>query len=240
MPNDCLTIAFLGTGLMGQPMARRLVDAGFDVTVWNRSPEKAKKLEKAGAKVVGHPDEAARGKDIVITMLSEGRAVNQVLFDLGVFETLHAGTLVIDMSSIKPREAKDHEETLKTKGIRHLDAPVSGGTQGAADGSLAIMVGGDRQDFKRAEPIFKHLGRATLVGPAGSGQLSKLANQAIVATNIGGVAEALLLASSGPQRINGRVRRQPGFAGTWPAHVGSQLQARRAAYDSYQGLEQYS
>lgn len=197
MLNKPIRLAVLGTGLMGQPIARRLVDAGFDVTVWNRSPEKILPLLAAGAKAAENPAGAARGADAVITMLTDGSVVKHVLFAQGVADVLVAGAMVIDMSSIKPAEAVNHVKRLALSGIAHLDAPVSGGTRGAEEGNLAIMVGGLPEEFERAQKIFAALGRATLVGPSGAGQLAKLANQAIVATNIGGVAEALLLVSGG-------------------------------------------
>lgn len=190
-------VAILGMGLMGVPMARRLLAAGFPVTVWNRTRAKAQVLHADNAIIAASPVEAVCEVDIVITMLSDGAAVGEVLFDQGAAQAMRPGALVIDMSSIKPQEARTHAERLKTMGLSHLDAPVSGGTGGAAAGTLAIMVGGEEADFARAAPVFAPLGRATRVGPSGAGQLAKLANQIIVAINIGGVAEALLLAAGG-------------------------------------------
>ncbi len=191
------TIAVLGTGLMGAPMARRLLLAGHSVRVWNRSPEKARALVADGAKAFGEPAEAVSGCDFVVTMLSDGKAVADVLFDRGAAEAMGEGTVVMDMSSIKPGEARDHASALSGRGIAHLDAPVSGGTRGAEAGTLAIMVGGEERAFGQAKPVLSAMGRPVRVGGAGAGQLSKLANQAIVAVTIGVVAEATLLMRQG-------------------------------------------
>jgi 2-hydroxy-3-oxopropionate reductase len=206
-------IAFLGIGLMGEPMARRLLAAGFALTVWSRSPAKAESLAGDGAKIAASPADAARGAEIAITMLANGPAVSEVLFEGGIADTLGPGALFIDMSSIPPAMARGHAERLAGNEIACLDAPVSGGVRGATDGTLAIMAGGGDADFERARPVLEVLGRPTLIGPAGSGQLAKLANQAIVGITIEAVAEALLLASAGgadPARV--REALMGGFA----------------------------
>lgn len=192
-----MRISVLGTGLMGAPMARRLLAAGHAVSVWNRTPGKALPLAAHGARVAGSAAEAVSDAEAVITLLENGSVVGDVLFAQGVADALPHGGLVIDMSSIKPREAREHAERLTERGVAHLDAPVSGGTVGAEAGTLAIMAGGDAADFARAAAIFAPLGRATHVGPHGAGQLAKLANQMIVGITIGAVAEALLLAAKG-------------------------------------------
>ena len=191
-----MKLAFLGIGLMGFPMARRLCEAGHDVHVWNRSRDKAERLASM-ATVHDSAASAAREAEIVITMLENGAVVEQVLFGAGVANAMNPGTVVIDMSSIKPAEARAHAERLGDYAITHVDAPVSGGTIGAEQGTLAIMAGGKPSTFARAQPVFAALGRATLVGPAGAGQLAKLANQMIVGITIGAVAEALLLCQKG-------------------------------------------
>ncbi|MDP1657232.1 MAG: NAD(P)-dependent oxidoreductase [Hylemonella sp.] len=191
-----MKLAFLGIGLMGFPMARRLCEAGHDVHVWNRSRDKAERLASM-ATVHDSAASAAREAEIVITMLENGAVVEQVLFGAGVANAMKPGTVVIDMSSIKPAEARAHAERLGDYAITHVDAPVSGGTIGAEQGTLAIMAGGKPSTFARAQPVFAALGRATLVGPAGAGQLAKLANQMIVGITIGAVAEALLLCQKG-------------------------------------------
>lgn len=191
-------IALLGTGLMGAPMARRLIAAAFDVAVWNRTPAKAEPLAADGATVAGTAAEAVAHAAVVITMLSDGPAVTDALFGAGrAAEALAPGALVIDMSSIPPGVARDHAQRLGSHGRRHLDAPVSGGVRGAAAGTLAVMVGGEEADFLEAAPVFAAFGRATRVGPSGAGQVAKLANQVIVGVTIGAVAEALLLAAAG-------------------------------------------
>lgn len=193
-----LRVAVLGVGLMGAPMARRLLGAGFAVTVWNRTRAKAEPLADVGATVAETAVEAVEGAAIVVTMLADGPAVADALFGSGrAAEALAPGALVIDMSSIPPATARDHAQRLAAHGRRHLDAPVSGGVRGAEAGSLAIMAGGDEADFAEAARVFAALGRATRVGPSGAGQVAKLANQVIVGVTIGAVAEALLLAAAG-------------------------------------------
>ncbi len=213
MAEDNHDIAFIGTGLMGAPMARCLLKAGFNVTVWNRSPEKAEALQGDGAKIAASPAEAAQNADVIITMLTAGDAVMQVLFEMGAMRSARAGATFVDMSSIAPSTSRDIAAKLESEGYAALDAPVSGGTKGAAEATLAIMVGGDRDTFKAIEPVFTAMGRATFVGPPGSGQLAKLANQAIVAITIGAVSEALLLAEAGgayPGAVRNAIRG--GFA----------------------------
>ena len=179
-----LCIAVLGIGRMGLPIARRLCQAGHTVHVWNRTRSKAEVLAADGATVHEQAVDAARQADITLSLLENGPAVAQVLFDVGVADALRAGSLFIDMASIQPAEARDHAHRL-------------GGTVGAEDGTLAIMVGGSASDFERAQPVFSALGRATHVGPHGAGQLAKLANQMVVGITIGAVAEALLFAAKG-------------------------------------------
>lgn len=193
-----LKVAVLGTGMMGFPMARRLCEAGHAVHAWNRSREKAAPLAAHGATVHAEAALAVRDADVVVCMLDHGAVVGDVLFGAhAAAQAMRSATLVIDMSSIKPREARDHAAQLAAMGKAHLDAPVSGGTVGAEAGTLAIMAGGDAAAYERALPLFAALGRATHVGPHGAGQLAKLANQMIVGITIGAVAEALLLCEKG-------------------------------------------
>jgi 2-hydroxy-3-oxopropionate reductase len=192
-----MRISLLGTGLMGAPMARRLCAAGLEVTVWNRSPEKARPLVADGARVATVLADAVRGAEVVVTMIEHGEAVEDLLFRQGLADALPEGSLMVDMSSIRPAQARAHAAALVERGVAHLDAPVSGGTLGAQAGTLAIMAGGEAEDFARAAPVFTPLGRATRVGPHGAGQLAKLANQMIVGITIGAVAESLLLAERG-------------------------------------------
>ena len=192
-----MNITVLGIGNMGLPMSKRLCAAGYNVSVWNRSPGKTDSLAALGAVVHQQASVAVKDADIVVSMLESGPVVGAVLFNLGVAQAMKPGALLIDMASIKPREARDHAARLGALGIAHLDAPVSGGVAGAEDGKLVIMVGGKAVDFERAQPVFARFGRATHVGPHGSGQLAKLANQMIVGITIGAVAEALLFTKAG-------------------------------------------
>ena len=190
-------IAVLGTGLMGAPMALNLLKSDYPVRAWNRSAEKALPLAEKGAEICASPAEAAAQAEFVITMVTDGKAVADLLFHQGAAEAMQSGTVFIDMSSIKPAEARDHAERLSEAGIACLDAPVSGGTRGAEAATLAIMAGGEEEAFDRAKPVLEAMGRPVRVGPAGAGQLAKLANQAIVAATIGVVAEAMLFAEQG-------------------------------------------
>lgn len=207
------TIAFLGTGLMGEPMCHNLLEAGLPLTVWNRSPEKTNCLAKRGAKVADSPNDAVVGADVVITMLSDGPAVTELMFERGVADKISNGATRIDMGSIGADEAIDHAKRHAVQGVSYLDAPVSGGTRGAATGELAIMAGGDAETFVAMQPVFAPLGQATHVGPSGCGQLAKLANQVIVAITIGAVSEAFILAGGGgADRAQVREALQGGFA----------------------------
>lgn len=223
-----LSIAVLGIGMMGFPMARRLCEAGHRVSAWNRSRAKAERLLPFGAQVFDRPADAVAQADIVVCLLEDGRVVEDVLFGLGTTDGLRPGSLVIDMSSIQPRQARDHAARLAALGVHHLDAPVSGGTVGAEAGTLAIMAGGKPADFERALPVFASLGRATHVGPHGSGQLAKLANQMIVGITIGAVAEALLLCEKGGADM-GKVKQaiSGGFADSRILQVHGQRMVER-------------
>jgi 2-hydroxy-3-oxopropionate reductase len=194
-PSSLSRIAFLGIGLMGKPMASRLLQAGYPMVAWNRTRVKAEALEPLGAQTAATPAEAVREADIIITMLEAGPIVAEVI-DLAL-PALRPGTLVIDMSSTRQSEAQEAHAKLAARGAAFIDAPVSGGVLGAEAGSLAIMAGGAQADFSRAEPVLRAMGRPTLVGPAGCGQVAKLCNQLIVGGTLSIVAEALLLAQAG-------------------------------------------
>ncbi len=199
---------------MGAPMVARLLDAGFSLTLWNRTPAKAEAF--AGrVRLAASPAEAVADADVVITMLESGQVVEQVLYQSGAVSQLRQGALVIDMSSIEPGVARGHAARIEALGGDYLDAPVSGGTRGAEAGTLSIMVGGDDEAFVRAAEVFQPMGAVTHIGPVGSGQLAKLANQAIVGITIGAVSEALLLAAKGgarPEKV--REALLGGFAGS--------------------------
>ena len=187
-------IAFFGIGLMGKPMAINLLKAGYSVKAWNRTSEKAEALIPLGATVVATPVEAADA-DVLITMLAAGPEVRSVLE--AAMPNMKKGALVIDMSSTKQSEAQQFHQMLATRGVHFIDAPVSGGVLGAEAATLAIMAGGDAEQFQRATAVLSVMGRPTLVGPAGCGQIAKLCNQLIVGATINIVAEALLLAQAG-------------------------------------------
>jgi 3-hydroxyisobutyrate dehydrogenase-like beta-hydroxyacid dehydrogenase len=192
-----LTVAVLGIGLMGFPIARRLCEAEVVVRAWNRSRAKAERLLPFGASVCDSAADAVSSADLVITLLENGEVVESVLLNPATLGALRAGTLVVDMSSILPAQAREHAARLARHSVQHLDAPVSGGTVGAEAGTLAIMAGGDSAAVARARPVLELLGRLTHVGPHGAGQLAKLANQMIVGITIGAVAEALLMCEKG-------------------------------------------
>ncbi len=207
------TVTLLGTGLMGYPMARNIAKAGFDLTVWNRSAEKAAPLAEDGIAVAGSASAAVEGADVVISMVSDGATVGLLVEDEEVRGALKPHATWVDMSSTKPGEARDFAASLSRINVDFLDAPVSGGAKGAADGTLAIMAGGNAEVFARAVPVFDSMGRPTRVGPTGAGQLAKLANQAIVGVTIAAVAEAtLLLEEGGADPTAVRAALKGGFA----------------------------
>ena len=188
-----MKISFIGTGLMGFPMAKNLLKKNLDLKIFSRTLEKSKPLEEFGGKIINSLSEAIIDSDIILTMLTDDDAVEKVLGNSDFLKNLKPSSTVIDMSSIKPKIAIKYGKLLKENNINFLDAPVSGGTIGAEQGSLAIMVGGDQKIFDNAIDVLKIMGNPTLVGPIGSGQVSKLANQIIVGVTIGAVAEAITL-----------------------------------------------
>ena len=186
-------IGFIGTGLMGFPMAKNLLKSGFNLKAYNRSIKKAEPLKEFGAEVSKTLSEVVKDNDFIITMLTDDVAIDAIMSTSDFLDNLKSNSTVIDMSSIKPTTAKKYGDILKLKKINYLDAPVSGGTIGAEEASLAIMVGGDQNIFDNSVNILKAMGNPTLVGPTGSGQVSKLANQIVVGVTIGAVAEAITL-----------------------------------------------
>ena len=164
------TVAFIGTGIMGQPMARNLLHAGFPVRAWNRSAAKAQELSAHGADIASSPAQAASGAQVLICMLSDGPTCDAVLFgEDGAALALAPGSLVIVMSSIPVDTAVEQARLCAEHGLRYLDAPVSGGERGARDASLAIMVGGENAAFEQGREVLSAMGRPVLVGPAGTG-----------------------------------------------------------------------
>jgi 3-hydroxyisobutyrate dehydrogenase-like beta-hydroxyacid dehydrogenase len=195
-------IALLGTGIMGTHMARRLAEAGFPVTVWNRSAGKAEKLTSYGVKVADSPSAACADADVVIVMLSNGPVVEEVLFSPDSAgrkpaEAMRSGAVLVVMSSIPVETCQAQAPRLTSRGVGYVDAPVSGGEPGARDGTLAIMAGGDAKTVEGLNDVFAVMGRATHIGPVGTGQMTKLANQIIVGATMVGVAEALHFATKG-------------------------------------------
>ena len=186
-------ISFIGIGLMGLPMAKKLLEAGYPLKAHDRTQAKSEKLKKYNAEIVKTIKEAVSDSDVIITMLTDDLAVDLVMKSSEFLDNLKSGSTVIDMSSVKPETAKFHGTNLKSKSINYLDAPVSGGTIGAEEATLAIMVGGEQNIFNDNLDILKTMGTPTLVGPLTSGQVSKLANQIIVGLTIGAVAEAVTL-----------------------------------------------
>ncbi len=186
-------IGFIGIGLMGLPMSKNILKSGFNLSVFNRSAAKSEPLKKFGAKISKSIGTLVKDSDVIITMLTDDIAVDEVILENEFMNSINPESIVIDMSSIKPTTARKHGKKLESKKVKYLDAPVSGGTIGAEEGSLAIMVGGEQNVFNEVLDILKTMGNPTLVGPIGSGQVSKLANQIIVGLTIGAVAEAVTL-----------------------------------------------
>src|SRR5689334_16027293 len=210
-------IGFIGLGIMGAPMAANLVKAGFEVTGHNRSPAALDRLAAAGGRPAAGIAEAVRGADVVITMLPDSPDVEQVVLGPdGVLAHARAGTLLIDMSTIRPQTARAVAAAAADRGVRPLDAPVSGGEQGAVEGTLSIMVGGSAADAAAAQPVLGALGTTIVhVGPAGAGQTVKAANQLVVAGTIELVAEAIvLLEASGVDAAAGLRVLAGGLAGS--------------------------
>jgi len=225
-----MKLGFLGIGLMGRPMALRLLAAGHEVTVWNRSREKLAPVLAGGAREADSPAAVARAVEIVLMCVTDQRAAEQVLFASGgVIEGAHRGMVVVDFSSIAPVSAREFARRLADKGIGLVDAPVSGGVPGAEKGTLAIMAGGRKEDVERARPVVMHLAaRFTHMGESGAGQTTKLCNQIIVGSLLPVIAEAIRLAEAAgvdakklPEALKG------GFADSLPLQIfGARMASR--------------
>ena len=197
-------IGFIGTGLMGLPMAKNILKSGYNLKAFNRTQNKAEPLKEFGGEIAETIKDVVKDNEVIITMLTDDNAINEVMSSSDFLDNLNPGTTVIDMSSIKPATAIKYGNKLKSYNINYLDAPVSGGTIGAEEASLAIMVGGELKVFDEAVDILKTMGNPTLVGPISCGQVSKLANQIIVGLTIGAVAEAITLcekADADPNKV---------------------------------------
>jgi 2-hydroxy-3-oxopropionate reductase len=224
-------IGFIGLGIMGKPMARNLLAAGFPLTVYSRSDGPVEALVDAGAARAAGPAAVAEASDITITMLPDTTDVEQVLTGGGgVLEGAAPGSFVIDMSSIDPGPTRVMADAFAAKDVAMLDAPVSGGEKGAIDAALSIMVGGPDDAFARATPVFEALGKNIVhVGPSGAGQIAKACNQLVVAATIEAVAEALVLAErAGVDAAKVREALLGGFAGSKILEVHGQRMLDRA------------
>lgn len=224
------TIGFIGLGIMGRGMARNLLKAGFSVTVWNRTASRMESLVEAGASAGSSPTDVAAQSDITITCVSDTPDVEAVILgEDGVIYGAKAGSLVIDMSTISPQVTQAIAAKLAEKGVRMLDAPISGGSEGAANGTLSIMVGGEAAQVERAMPAFQAMGKAiTHVGANGAGQTVKLVNQILVVGNMLAVGEALLFAQAGGLDLEKTLNAvKAGAAGSWMlSNRGPQVIAR--------------
>ncbi len=212
------SVGFIGLGIMGLPMAGHILKAGYPLTVYNRTTSKTRSLEAEGAAVAASPRELAENSRMIITMVSDSPDVQEVVAGPdGVLDGVRPGSVVMDMSTISPQVERDLDRQLREKGCALVDAPVSGGDVGAQNATLAIMAGGDREAFDRAVPIFETMGKTiTYCGPVGSGQLTKLCNQILVAVTLMGVSEALVFA--GKNGLDQRVMVEAvkgGAAGSW-------------------------
>ncbi|MEW6636203.1 MAG: 2-hydroxy-3-oxopropionate reductase [Actinomycetota bacterium] len=200
-------VGFIGLGIMGRPMAKNLIEAGYELLLYNRTRQKAERLAKeSGARLAHSLGELAEASDLIITMLPDSPEVQSVVAgEGGLLEGIREGALLVDMSTISPVVTRELAAKVSQRGASMLDAPVSGGDVGAIEGTLSIMVGGDREDFERARPLFEVMGKTvTYVGPSGAGQVTKAANQIVVALTIEAVSEALVLGSKGgvaPEKI---------------------------------------
>ncbi len=220
-------VGFIGLGIMGKPMARNLLKAGFPLVVHNRTRWKADELVAEGARWADSPVAVARQAQVVITMVTDSPDVEEVLLGPeGVAEGVQTGSIVIDMSTISPKVERSIAERLAVRGAAYLDAPVSGGSWGAIQGTLAIMVGGDESAFQKALPIFEAMGTSiTFMGPSGAGQITKLVNQILVAVTLSGVAEALVFAAkAGADLLRTIEAVKGGAAGSWQlANLGPRI-----------------
>jgi len=211
-------IGFVGLGIMGQGMALNLQKAGFALTVWNRTEAKAQPVIEAGGRLAGSPAEVAAQSDIIVVCVSDTPDVEAVVLgEQGIVHGAKAGSLVIDCSTISPKATKEIAAQLAEKEVAMLDAPISGGSEGAVKGTLSIMVGGAAEDFERARPVFEAMGKTiTHVGETGAGQTVKLVNQVLVVGNALAICEAFMLAQAGGVDLKTALKAvEAGAAGSW-------------------------
>lgn len=225
-----MRVGFIGMGIMGRPMSINLLKAGFDVTVYNRTPGRAQEVVAAGAKEAASPSELAAATDYIITCVTGPEDVKEVILGPnGVIHGVKPGSVVIDMSTISPEATREVAAALAEKQVHMLDAPVSGGDIGAIKGTLTIMIGGESKIVERCMPLFKAMGTTvTHIGPVGSGQVTKLVNQVLIAVNLLAASEALTMAAKcgvDPERVLAAVSQ--GSAGSWQlANLGPKMLAR--------------
>ncbi len=199
-----MRIGLLGTGLMGQPVARRLVSAGYPVAVWNRSQEKALQLASAGVKIEQSASQLLADSELIICLLSDATACDEVIFNHDALQYIGPETIILMMSTLSPDIVVEQARKAHSVQAHYVDLPVSGGTTGAEKGSLSLMAGGNRQLIESLRPLLSHLGKVTHVGEVGAGQLTKLANQIIVAGTLSLLSEAFTLAQRGganPEKV---------------------------------------
>lgn len=223
-------VGFIGLGIMGGGMARNLLKAGFDLCVWNRTATKTDEFKKDGARVAKNPADLAAQSDLIITIVSDTPDVQKVVLgEEGVIDGAKSGSLLIDMSTISPHATREIADRLAQKRVHMLDAPVSGGSEGAERGTLSIMIGGDARQVERAMPLFQAMGKTiTHVGGSGAGQMVKLVNQILVVVNALAVSEALLFAQAGNLNLQKTLDAvTQGAAGSWMlSNRGPQVLAR--------------
>ncbi len=213
-----MNIGFIGLGTMGSAMAARLVEAGHRVSVHNRTRERERPLAERGAQRAASPAEAARGADVLIVIVSDTPDVEQVVFGSdGALDGLDAGAVLLDMSTIAPDATRAFAERAAARGVRWVDAPVSGGSEGARLGTLSIMVGGDAGDLERVRPVLAVLGsKITHVGTVGAGQLAKAMNQVVIAGTYAAVAEGIVLGLKAGIDVDAALTAlAAGAAGSW-------------------------
>lgn len=211
-------LGFIGLGIMGRGMVQNLLDAGFDVTVWNRTSTRMQPFIEQGAHAAASPADVARECTVLFICVSDTADVEAILFGKnGVANGVRPGSLVVDHSTISPQATKEMAARLKAQGVHMLDAPISGGSEGAAKGTLSIMIGGEEAQVTRARPFLEALGKTiTHVGPQGAGQMVKLVNQVLVVNNMLAVSEALLLAQAGGLDLHKTLEAvSGGAAGSW-------------------------
>jgi len=229
MGEDKPVVGFIGLGIMGRPMASNVRRAGFPLMVFNRTRSRAEGLLAEGAQWADSPAAVARGAQVVVIMVTDSADVEEVVLGpQGVAEGVRAGSVVIDMSTVSPRVERAIASRLATLGVAYLDAPVSGGSWGAARGTLAIMVGGEEAALRRVYPVLEAMGTSiAYMGPSGAGQVTKLVNQILVAVTLGGVSEALLFAARSGADLSRTIDAvKEGAAGSWQlANLGPRIVA---------------